>query len=52
MVNVDEVTGGNKRSQSRLTKIHDRIVITGGSCSIQTKALFNLINHQPDLYVY
>ena len=52
MVNVDEVTRESKRSQSKLTKIINRILITGGSCSIQTKALLNLINHQLDLWVY
>ena len=49
MINFNDVTNENK------TDHLNRILIIGGSGSGKTKALLNLINHQPDIdkiYLY
>ena len=59
MINVDDVTKGNiKEHNPNWAQIADhpyKILITGGSGSGKTNALFNLINQQPDIakiYLY
>ena len=59
MINFHDYTNENKTEHnlkwSYILDLPYRILIVGGSGSVKTNALLNLINHQPDIdkiYLY
>ena len=56
MLNFDDYTNENKiRQSSNWPYIPDhpyRILIIGGSGSGKTSVLLNLVNNEPDIYIY
>ena len=54
LINFDDVTKENIKEHNpkwpQISHHPYRILITGGSGFVKTNSLFNLINHEPDIY--